>query len=452
MGTSRRAAAVAAVAGACALAAASPARADARDDEIRELQRIVREQAEAQARTQARLDELERREAARAEGDALVSAVDDLIAGDPGTGNAVPGSYMGPGRVRRPAAALDIGGYFSTDYRNPEADGKYGSFYDSRLVFQAHAQVSRWIRIDTEIEFEHGGISDDRDGEVKVEYAQLVFSEADAFALKAGTLLVPFGRFNAQHDDPLNELVTRPSVSRYVGGTVFATPGIGIEGVVEADENLSLNYDFVLNNGLADDITADDGIRDARTLFEEDDNHGKTVWGRLGAVPTIGFLDALDLGASFAWGNLGDEGRGQHDLAGYGFDLAAKLGPWEFQGEWSHLEIDRDASAPPDSVEGLGGYYAQLAYRIRDDWVRCLPFADDSASIALVARRDVIDLDDRRRGAGGPDDERGWSFGINYRPTTKTVIKLEVRDAESGAEGDEGSERGMIALEFATYF
>ena len=190
----------------------------------------------------------------------------------------------------------------------------------------------------------------------------------------------------------------------------------------------------------------------ARFLFEEDDNHGKTLWGRFGAVPTLSFLDALDLGASFAWGNLGDDGRGQHDLAGYGFDFAAKLGPWEAQGEWSHLEIDRSGPVPAGTIHGLGGYYAQLAYRFRDPWVQCLPFSDKSASIALVARYDVIDLDDRNVGAGGPDDERGWSFGINYRPTTKTVVKFEVRDAESGAPGETGSERGLIALEFATYF
>lgn len=447
--TRTRRTALAATALAAVALAAVPARADERDDRIRDLERLVREQAAEQQKMAARMAELERRAADPADRDALREAVADLLHDEPGV---TGGSYMGPGRVRRPSAALQIGGYFSTDYRNLQGDDNPPSFYDNRLVFQAHAQISRAIAFDTEVEFEHGGVSGELDGEVKVEYAELSFSESEAFALKAGTLLVPFGRFNAQHDDPLNELVTRPFVSRYVSGTVFAQPGVGVAGVLDAGEELSLNYDVVLNNGLGDEITADDGIRDARFLFEEDDNHGKTLWGRLGAVPTVPFLDALDLGASFAWGNVGDEGRGQHDLAGYGVDFAAKWGPFEAQGEWSHLGIDRDASALDDAVRGLGGYYAQLAYRFRDDWVRCLPFADDSASVALVARYDSIDLDDRHRGAGGPDDERGWSIGVNYRPTTKTVIKLEFRDAESGAPGDEGSERGLIALEFATYF
>lgn len=436
-------------------AAAGPAWADERDDEIARLKRQVEDQAAEQARMRAQLDALIAAKGAPA-GSALDAAIEDLSANSTPSQNLFSQpTGLGPVRSR-----LDLGGYFSTVYRNSEADDKYGSFVDSRLVFLAKADITRKISFSTEIEFEHGGISDEVDGEIVIEQASIRFKESDCFTFKAGTLLVPWGRFNLEHDDPLNELSSRPTVSRYINGAAFALPGIGVEGHLPGTESVALSYDFIVTNGLKDEITSNDGIRDARGLFEDDDNHGKTAFGRFGMVPDVEFVDALSLGASFAWGNIGSEGRGEHDLRGYGFDMAAKEGPWEMKGEWSHLGIDRaDGTAPPKDaagnigpVRGLGGWYGQVAYRITDPWVRSMPFAEDSASVALVLRRDAVDLNDRVNGADERDDERAWSFGINYRPTTRTVIKLEYRKAESGFDGEEGKDRDLIALEFSTYF
>ena len=72
--------------------------------------------------------------------------------------------------------------------------------------------------------------------------------------------------------------------------------------------------------------------------------------------------------------------------------------------------------------------------------------------MAFVVRREKVDTNDRVRGAAPQDDERSWTLGINYRPTTKTVIKLEYRWAESGFDGKEGRDRDFFAVEFATYF
>lgn len=448
--------------GAATAYAAEPSR-DPRDAVIEDLRRELDRQAAAQAEMRRELDRLTSVSDPSARTDDMRKALEAVIRENPSLTAGVRTDSADAGRARfvKPRAAIDIGGYFSTLYRDRESDGDHGSFVDNRLVLQMHSDVSRTITLDGEVEFEHGGISDEVDGEIVVEYAELRFSDDERFGLRAGTLLVPFGRFNLQHDDPLNEFSSRPSVSRYVSGTTFGLPGVGIDGVLPAGEGATFNYDVILTNGLKDEFTSNDGIRGARGLFEDDDNHGKTVFGRLGLVPdTEGFLDALDLGASFAWGNLGDEGRGQHDLRGYAFDAAAKSGPWEFQGEWSHIGIDRaDESRPPAGpggrlgpVRGLGGWYAQALHRFRDDWVRRMPFADESASVAVVLRLDRIDLNDRVRGAGERDDERAWTIGVNYRPTTKTVIKLEYRKAESGAPGEDGKDRDLLALEFATYF
>lgn len=422
--------------------AASPAFADERDARI---ERLERESAEMRR-------ELAELKAQRApDADAVRAAVDDYLA-------QADRSSLGtwePSVQRR--TGLTIGGYFSTRYLAREQAGKKPSFVDMRLVPKVHADITQSIAFDAEVEIEHGGVSDEIDGEIVVEMAELSFRSSDAFTLKVGTLLIPFGAFNQNHDDPMNELSSRPTVDRYVVPSAWACPGIGARGSIELSEDAVLTYDAVLVNGLSDSIDAEEGTRGARTLFENDDNHDKTVFGRVGIIPTVPFLDALDVGASGAFGKVGSE---SDRLTGFGFDASAKTGPWEFKGEFDQFGIDTpDGAAPPidaagnlGPVRGLHGWYGQLLYRFTDPWVRSLPWAEKDASVAILVRRDSVDLDDRVHGASAQDDERAWSVGLNYRPTAKTVIKFEYRHARSGAPGSLGSERDLFAVEFATYF
>ena len=57
---------------------------------------------------------------------ALRAAIDEVLADEKGSG----------GGLRNMGQALDrlrLGGYFSTQYVNSEADGKYGSFVDNQI-------------------------------------------------------------------------------------------------------------------------------------------------------------------------------------------------------------------------------------------------------------------------------------------------------------------------------
>lgn len=435
----------AAAAGTFVLAAA-PAWADEKDDRIERLERETSE-------LRRELEELKEGRAGGADKDAIQAAVDDYLA----RVEARSSSYVGPGGALRPAGNVSIGGYFTTRWSASEEPGKKHSFVDVKLVPQLHAEITKNIHFNAEVEIEHGGISDEIDGEIVVEYAELLFRCGDAFTFKAGTLLVPFGAFNLNHDDPLNELSSRPTVARYVVPSAFDLPGIGAMGALDLNDDTSLTYDVVLTNGFRDEFNSEDGSREARGLFEEDDNHDKTAFGRVGLVPTVAFLEGLNVGASGAFGKVGEQGD---RLRGYGFDASARHGPWEFKGEYDKFGIDRgeDAAPPIDSsgalgpIRGLHGWYAQLLYRFTDAWVRTLPFAEDDASLAVVVRRDSVDLNDRVHGASPRDDERAWSFGVTYRPTSKTAVKVEWRHARSGAQGELGSDRDLFVVEFSTYF
>lgn len=432
---------------AAAVLLAGPALADEKDDRIDKLEK-------EQAELKKQLAELKAERTPAGDAKAVREAVDDYLAHAGAT--ATDRSYVGAGGVRRPTGNVVFGGYFSTRFVATEMEAK-PSFVDMRLVPQIHANITKKIAFDAEVEIEHGGISDEVDGEIKVEFAELSFQQAEEFKFKVGTLLIPFGAFNLTHDDPLNELSSRPDVARYVVPSAFASPGIGAMGSFELSDDDSLSYDVVLVNGLKDEFSGDDGSREARGLFEEDDNHDKTVFGRLALTPTLSFLDAFQAGVSGAYGAVGEQ---SDTLTGYGFDASAKHGPIEFKGEFDKFGIDRDAGAPPPidaagnigPVRGLNGWYAQALYRFTQQWVRSMPFAEKDASLALIVRRDDVDTHDRVHGAGGRDDERAWSFGVTYRPTVKTAIKVEYRMASSGAQGDEGQERDHFIVEFATYF
>jgi hypothetical protein len=432
--------------------AAAPALCDERDEQIDALRHQLSEFREEQQRMRAQIEDLQREADARPTD--LEAAVADVVAG------MDSGSYEGPAGVRRPTASIDVGGYFSTRYVSSQLPGKKSSFVDMRLVPQIHANISRNIEFDSEIEIEHAGVGGPaEDGEIIVEYAELSFEFDPRFTLKAGTLLIPFGQFNLNHDDPMNELSERPRVARFVVPSAFDLPGIGAEGVFETDSGV-LSYDVALTNGFRDEFDSEKGARSARGLFEEDDNHDKTVFGRLAFVPIESPIDAVSVGVSGALGRLGDTGRGRDRLRGWGIDAQAKHGPWEAMFEYDSFTIDRAGGTPSPvlpsgdlgPVRGLSGYYAQLLYRLDAPWLSSLPIAEDNATMAFVVRYDSVDLNDRVRGASPQDDETAWTVGINYRPTAKTVIKIEYRFADSPFDGPEGSDRDFFALEFATYF
>ncbi len=426
----------------------APALADDKDDRIKKLE-------DETAELKKEVKELKDERAAPADVSAIHAAVDDYLAHAAPAGSS--GYYVGPGGVRRPGGAVTIGGYFSTRWVSPSAKGEMPSFEATRLVPQIHADVTDQIAFNTEIEWEHGGVSDEIHGEVDVEYAELSFRFSDEFKFKTGVLLVPFGAFNQSHDDPMNELSSRPDVDRFVVPAALSSPGVGAEGKIDASDDLAVTYDVVLANGFRDKFSTEEGAGSARGLFEQDDNHDKTVFAHVGVAPSVSFLDALNVGASGAFGRVGAQSDRLH---GYGLDAAGKSGPWEFKGEFDALSIDRSPSeGPPEDaaghvgpVHGMRGWYGQILYRFTDPWVRSLPFAKKDASFAVVLRRDDDDTNTRVHGAGPDDDERAWSLGFTYHPTSKTAVKLEYRRASSGAPDGIGRDRDLVAVEFATYF
>jgi hypothetical protein len=353
-----------------------------------------------------------------------------------------------PALVAASAAPSGVrwGGYLTAEMI---ANSREDTVFDlHRLILQVDAPITDCIDFTAEIELEHGGLGGGMDGEVRVEQAVVTARLADAFQPKIGAPLVPFGRFNLHHDDPLNDFTVRPWTARYLIPTGFGQPGLGVEGSVPLGCDTRLGYDVLLSSGFSDDVTASGGVRGGRQEWGEDNNENKQLWARLVLAGSNRWLDRYELAVSGTFGDLDD--AGQEALTGYAVDWLLQKGPFELQGEYLRYDIDRQPGAAPDAVHGLDGLWVQAAWHFMPcAWRRCDTCLVTPAShFTLAARYQTTDLDDRRRGASFQDDAENVSLGLNYRLTERTVLRID----HSWIHALHAPDERELTISLSTYF
>lgn len=419
---------------------AGPARADdgTTEDRVRRLEEALRRQSEQMDRLRADLEAYRAadRAGSRLSSDEIRTAVDAYLASAPAS--AFPVSATPPPR------GLTWGGYLTLEFLD---NSETNSTFDlHRLVLEASAEITDRIDFGMEIEIEHGGISDEIDGEIKVEQAVVRFHCSEAFTPKLGWVLVPFARYNLNHDDPMNDFTLRPLTARYLVPTGFGQPGIGAEGAVPVGRQV-LTYDVALTNGFEDDFSASQGVREA--IDDRDTNDGKQVWGRVavnwGACRAF---DYAETGVSGTWGYYDDED--EDVFSGLALDGLVRKGPFELKGEWIVYDIGRSGDDPADAVRGMGGVWAEAAYHFFPGFWRCTRncVVRDTSLFTLAVRYQWLDLDDREHGAAFRDDLEAWSVGLNYRITESTVVRVD----HTWYRPEEGEDQTEWAMSFSTYF
>ena len=353
-------------------------------------------------------------------------------------------------RVERPAnPRFRAGGYMTLAYRSPDGPSLNPSFESVRVVPQFSFDISRGIEFAMELEFGHGGAADFlADGEAVVEYAEARFQVDEAFVPKAGVLLLPFLRYNQNHDDPLWNIADRPFTATRVFHAAFAQPGVGAEGVIPLGGGNSFNYDIALGNGPDDEVT-NLGFEDAETPFLEDNNNDKALWLRAGIAPRLPFLDAADLGVSFARARL--DPAGDVRMAAFGFDGKVVKDRFDLIFEWAGFDYDRPSAQPVASFpRGQSGGFVELDTHL----LRGLPplangLVGEGSDLVLALRHDGANLNDRRTGASVADDARALTLGLALRFTPKTVVRLD-RRTERNALGTR--DLGAWTFSLSTYF
>lgn len=319
---------------------------------------------------------------------------------------------------------LSLGGYFDTEYNIPF--GKDIFFDNHHLVLEASYLYNDRLFFNTEIEFEHGGIVDNTDkaGEAKIEQAYLDFKLVDWLTFRSGVFLMPLGRVNTYHDSDIRQTTGRPLFNQLIVPTTWSEPGLGFYGSVTPNDDLEVNYDFYITQGITDDIDDEKGLKEAKPFLFEDNNNNKALSGRVGVSPFVGLEFGLSgMYCKYDYKNSRYVGLGVADFK-------YNIGAFELLGEGGMAFLDtadvRDFDGKPLSIlKGpMNGYYLEARYKFFPEFLKMSFLGDDfdKPIITTFLRADQVDPD---MSLLNPFDRTQFTVGFNYRPVTNVAFKFE---------------------------
>jgi hypothetical protein len=338
-----------------------------------------------------------------------------------------------------------IGGYAEAHARYERVDGltEESGFEAKRFNIFTSTRVSDFVRMAAELEFEEAG------EEVKLEYAAIDVRIHPSLTIRGGMLLSPLGRFNLAHDSPLNEFTDRPLVSTEILGVALSEPGFGILGQVSAGRQGRVTWEAYLTNGFHDGmITASpEGTRIPLGRGNtEDQNSSPAFVGRVAWSPAIGY----ELGVSThhgAWNVFTRDGTPideRRDLTLGVVDGEVTIAGIRVSGEAALARADIPPGLRGTFASRQAGWYVDVARDFGSGWIRTAP----GSSFTLKARLDAIDLDTEAVG----QHVRQAGAGINFRPTSESVIKLEMVRGWGYDPFNNRSDFARLLASFATYF
>ncbi len=331
--------------------------------------------------------------------------------------------FVRGGIYDRPFIAREIGrtrfgGYAETAFRYEREEGvkEELSFGVERFNLFAFAPVSDRVRVVSEVEFEEGG------EEVKIELAIIDFEIHAALAFRGGILLSPLGRFNIAHDSPANELNDRPLVSTQIIPTTLSEPGMGFYGAFYPGARSRVTYEVYAVNGFHEGLIEGSAEGTRIPLGKanlEDNNAHPSFVGRVAASPVPSFEAGLSVHAG-PYNVYREEGLDvdeRRDVTILAADLDWAWSRFGFLGEYAEASIDVPGTTGGLFAESQRGVYLQGKARLLEDAIATLP----GSWFTAVARYDFVDFDADRDG----DSVRRLTLGLNFRPTSDAVFKLD---------------------------
>lgn len=305
------------------------------------------------------------------------------------------------------ASAVDLYGFFTmeAEVNNKDAAGKRWTFDIHHFNVITVYHLDDHFRVFGEIEWDHGTAlaSDSGSGQVALERGWLEYKHSDAFKIKLGKYLAPFGIYNLRHDASPTFLSTFLPSSVYgrhentVGGeqrlyAKFAT-GVQVLGRIFRG-GWQGQYYLYLSNGRGPDPGG------------KDNNSNKGLGARLVVSPPA---MNLRLAISYYEDRNGNANDTKQRVVGFDATLRRSSAQLEAELVLPWLEQVDAAGVPDGSFRSVRGYYLQGAYTFFD---RLTPFA----------RYDHFDPDVD----GDGDAETHVVLGINLSITPTVYAKNEV--------------------------
>lgn len=317
-------------------------------------------------------------------------------------------------------------------------------FTASKLELFPSIKLTDRLRAYGEIEFyspiEGPSVNSAVGNSVELDQAWIEFTVNERVKPRAGVVLVPFGRFNLESFDPVQEFTSRPIYALKVLPSVWTEMGAGFTGratLGSGKENAwfkdtAVEYQAYVLNGLDDQISSQGGLRDARGSVGRDNNHNKGVVGRV----LTKLMPGIEIGVSGYYGSYDNTGK---KIRGVELDLKLTHGPFELLAEAASFDLDPGGLSGASSQLGqpapayLRGGYIEGRYRFWFDWLKGTWLArgfDDPKFTALIrAEQSTVPTV-----AGPVNRESRLALGLNYRPVPTVAFKVEYQFNETTNE------------------
>ncbi len=318
------------------------------------------------------------------------------------------------------SAQLRINGYFSVDFlkgqtQSPFAKGSVENI-QAGLIFSGEwtPQFSYALEVQTKESMKP-----------EIEQAWAGFTASDAFRVKLGLYLVPFGKYNTAGRAFQTSLVNRP----YPVGEFFP-PSWRDLGILAEGKIGFFSYSVYLGNGLAEAESLPAGQQ------FKDNNKDKGKGGRLGFFPS----QNLEVGASYYTGKYDDSN--ERTLSLQGLDATWTAQNFNLTAEYSRALIDTPS---PFSQGKAEGFFVLL-------WINL-------GTLSPIVAYEKSKYEDAFHGVGyaGPlqtglgifSNHNLWAFGLVYSVHENFLLKIEYDlNRETNPELKDNVFRAQVAVHF----
>jgi len=325
-----------------------------------------------------------------------------------GLGNAASKVYYSK-------SPLSIGGYGEMYYAHTEKDnGDTSSLVDVyRFVPYIGYKFTDNIILNTEIEFEHGGIANDGGtavgGEVIVEFMYLDFLIHKNVNLRVGNMLIPMGLINERHEPTLFTTVQRPSTSKFIIPSTWHESGVMAYG--DIIENLSYKVAFV--TALKPEDTGSKWIRNGRGGSFKNKDPKSGIVARVDYTGYNGLLVGL---STYNDSNL--------NISDVHFDY--KSNGARVYGVYTQVSRS-DANAT--QVENANGGYVNVSFDV-------LSLTSANTQLPVFVQAESVNAQDELGNGNTNDKTTTITIGANYFAHPQVVLKADYAMAKTAGKTD----------------
>jgi len=351
---------------------------------------------------------------------ALVDETSDLKTGFSYTTVDETKRYSGLGaaasKVYYSNEPLSIGGYGEMYYAANSDGSSVVDVY--RFIPYIGYKFSDNIILNTEIEFEHGGVkASGAGGEVIVEFMYLDFLINSSANIRVGNMLVPMGFINESHEPTLFTTVQRPKTAKYLLPTTWHENGAMVYGNLLND---NLSYKVALVTALKTGADGSSWLRDGRGGSFKQNNPNAATVARLDYIG----LGGLTTGASIYYGNAAD-GTSSY-LTMYDLHLDYANNGVRFYGVYTANRRTNSGEVAANATKSSEGGYANLSYNI-------LALTQSSKKAPLFVQyeryttaKEAVNIE----GVATPYTTN-YTIGANYFPHDQVVLKADVVQSQN---------------------